>query len=176
MTSDGAAPEVGEVVTRAPAWRRVSRFVSGKDVFLAYARLDGVQYVIALTKILAERIHRLWQTEGAASRRLTIVRPGVIYGLAEGGNFTRLARALKHRRFVFPGRTDTIKAHGEGAQQQHRLTLDATGTGTAFYHIRPMDGHIAHLSTGQDLTIEITTSGRTHHFKQSLKQEFSFFR
>jgi len=73
-------------------------------------------------------------------------------------------------------RTDTIKAHGEGAQQQHRLTLDATGTGTAFYHIRPMDGHIAHLSTGQDLTIEITTSGRTHHFKQSLKQEFSFFR
>jgi len=64
------------------------------------------------SKILAERIHRLWQTEGAASRRLTIVRPGVIYGLAEGGNFTRLARALKHRRFVFPGRTDTIKACG----------------------------------------------------------------
>jgi hypothetical protein len=73
-------------------------------------------------------------------------------------------------------RTDTIRAHGDGAQQQHRLTLDATGTGTALYHMRPTDGHVVHLSTGQDLTIEITTSGRIHHFKQTSKQEFSFLR
>ena len=64
------------------------------------------------SKILAERIHRLWQSERSEKRRLTIVRPGVIYGLAEGGNFTRLSRALRHRRFAYPGRTDTIKACG----------------------------------------------------------------
>ena len=73
-------------------------------------------------------------------------------------------------------RIDTIRAHGEGAQQQHRLTLDATGTGTALYLLRPADGHVAHVTTGQDLTIEITTSGRTHHFKQSSKQELSVVR
>lgn len=64
------------------------------------------------SKILAEGIHRLWQSEGPEERRLTIVRPGVIYGLAERGNFTRLSRALKQRRFVYPGRRDTIKACG----------------------------------------------------------------
>ena len=64
------------------------------------------------SKILAESIHRLWQSERPDTRRLTIVRPGVIYGLAERGNFTRLSQALRQRRFVYPGRTDTIKACG----------------------------------------------------------------
>ncbi len=64
------------------------------------------------SKILAEGIHLLWQAERPDKRRLTIVRPGVIYGLAERGNFTRLAHALRQRRFVYPGRTDTIKACG----------------------------------------------------------------
>jgi nucleoside-diphosphate-sugar epimerase len=64
------------------------------------------------SKILAEGIHRLWQFERPQTRRLTIVRPGVIYGFTERGNFTRLSQALKGRRFFFPGRTDTIKACG----------------------------------------------------------------
>lgn len=64
------------------------------------------------SKILAEGIHRLWQSEHPDRRRLTIVRPGVIYGLFERGNFTRLAHALRRRRFAYPGRTDTIKACG----------------------------------------------------------------
>jgi GlcNAc-P-P-Und epimerase len=64
------------------------------------------------SKILAEGIHRLWQSERPDQRRLTIVRPGVVYGLAERGNFTRLSRALRQRRFVYPGRKDTIKACG----------------------------------------------------------------
>jgi nucleoside-diphosphate-sugar epimerase len=64
------------------------------------------------SKILAEGIHRLWQSEHPNTRRLTIVRPGVIYGLAERGNFTRLSQALRQRRFVYPGRSDTIKACG----------------------------------------------------------------
>src|SRR5262249_9634390 len=50
--------------------------------------------------------------EHVENRRLTIVRPGVIYGLEERGNFTRLSKLLKGKRFVYPGRTDTIKACG----------------------------------------------------------------
>ena len=64
------------------------------------------------SKVLAEGVHRLWQSVRPGERRLTIVRPGVIYGLAEHGNFTRLSHALRQRRFVYPGRTDTIKACG----------------------------------------------------------------
>jgi GlcNAc-P-P-Und epimerase len=75
------------------------------------AKLEPVN-AYGRSKILAEGIHRLWQADRSEQRRLTIVRPGVIYGLAEHGNFTRLAHALRQRRFVYPGRTDTIKACG----------------------------------------------------------------
>lgn len=63
------------------------------------------------SKLIAEAIHRAWQ-KSAAGRRLRIVRPGVIFGRGERGNFTRLAKAMKARRFFYPGRTDTIKACG----------------------------------------------------------------
>lgn len=63
------------------------------------------------SKLSAEAIHRLWQSEDAA-RRLTIVRPAVIYGLYERGNFTRLSRLMERRAFVYPGRTDTVKSCG----------------------------------------------------------------
>lgn len=61
------------------------------------------------SKWLAEGIHRAWLDE-AADRRLLIVRPAVIFGAGERGNFTRLAALLKKGLFVFPGRRDTIKA------------------------------------------------------------------
>lgn len=73
-------------------------------------------------------------------------------------------------------RTDTIQAHGEGAQQQHPLTLDAKGTGNAVYYVSPKDGRIVRLNTGQDLDLAITVSGKIHHFKQSSKQDFSSIR
>lgn len=63
------------------------------------------------SKISAEAIHRLWQAE-TPDRRLTIVRPAVVYGLYEGGNFTRLSRLLEKGAFVYPGRTDAIKSCG----------------------------------------------------------------
>lgn len=61
------------------------------------------------SKLLAEQVHRQWQ-ERDTSRKLTIVRPAVVFGEGEGGNFTRLAALLKKGFFVFPGRKDTIKA------------------------------------------------------------------
>jgi nucleoside-diphosphate-sugar epimerase len=64
------------------------------------------------SKAAAERIHALWQSEDPNRRRLTIVRPAVVYGLQERGNFTRLSRLLRKGTFVYPGRTDTIKSCG----------------------------------------------------------------
>ncbi|MBR1171007.1 NAD-dependent epimerase/dehydratase family protein [Bradyrhizobium liaoningense] len=63
------------------------------------------------SKLAAEKIHLLWQSE-AAGRKLTIVRPAVIYGLHERGNFTRLSRMMERNAFVYPGRKDTIKSCG----------------------------------------------------------------
>jgi GlcNAc-P-P-Und epimerase len=61
------------------------------------------------SKMFAERIHRAWMERDLA-RRLTIVRPAAVFGAGEQGNFTRMAALLKKGFFVYPGRTDTIKA------------------------------------------------------------------
>jgi hypothetical protein len=73
-------------------------------------------------------------------------------------------------------RSDTIQAHGEGAQQQHSLILDAKGIGNAVYYVSPKDGRIVRITTGQDLDLVITVSGKVHRFKQSSKQEYSSVR
>ena len=61
------------------------------------------------SKLMAEEIHRGWLGHGE-DRKLTIVRPAVVFGPGEGGNFTRMAALLKKGFFVFPGRRDTIKS------------------------------------------------------------------
>ena len=63
------------------------------------------------SKLAAEAIHAGWADAGEG-RRLVVVRPGTVFGPGEGGNFTRLARALSRRRFLYPGRMDTRKACG----------------------------------------------------------------
>jgi len=63
------------------------------------------------SKLQAEGIHRTWLAD-RDDRRLVVVRPAVVFGHGEGGNFTRLARLLRAGRFVYPGRRDTIKSCG----------------------------------------------------------------
>jgi len=63
------------------------------------------------SKAAAEAIHEEW-ARARPGRHLVTVRPGTVFGPGEGGNFTRLAWALKRRRFLYPGRRDTIKACG----------------------------------------------------------------
>ena len=60
------------------------------------------------SKLLAERVFDEWGA-GNPDRRLTTVRPAVVFGPGEAGNFTRLAGALQRRLFAYPGRRDTIK-------------------------------------------------------------------
>lgn len=61
------------------------------------------------SKLLCEMIHQQWQAR-AKGRRLVIVRPGVIFGPGEGGNYTSLAAALRTGYFFYPGRRDTVKS------------------------------------------------------------------
>ena len=61
------------------------------------------------SKLMAERLH-LWSRPETTDLR--IVRPAVIFGPGEMGNFTRMARALDTRRFALPGRANTLKACG----------------------------------------------------------------
>jgi len=62
-----------------------------------------------ISKLVAEKIHETWQARDG-SRKLLIVRPGVVFGKGENGNFTRLYWGIRKRRFFYAGRTDTIKA------------------------------------------------------------------
>lgn len=63
-----------------------------------------------ISKLTAEYIHKLWQQEDPKNRKLIIVRPGVVFGEYEKGNFTRLVNSIEKKRFFYPGRKDTIKA------------------------------------------------------------------
>lgn len=63
------------------------------------------------SKYEAEGIHHVWQEKDSV-RKLVIVRPAVIFGRGENGNFCKLANVLKKGMFVYPGRNDTIKGCG----------------------------------------------------------------
>jgi nucleoside-diphosphate-sugar epimerase len=62
-----------------------------------------------ISKLVAEKIHQIWQTSNK-ERQLTIVRPGVVFGKGENGNFTRLYWGIRKRSFFYAGRKDTVKA------------------------------------------------------------------
>ncbi len=62
-----------------------------------------------ISKLVAEKIHMAWQ-KGGEDRKLTIVRPGVVFGRGENGNFSRLYWGIRKHTFAYPGRKDTIKA------------------------------------------------------------------
>ena len=62
-----------------------------------------------ISKLVAEKIHLGWKAS-SSDHKLTIVRPGVVFGKGENGNFTRLYWAIRGHKFAYPGRKDTIKA------------------------------------------------------------------
>ena len=62
------------------------------------------------SKLAAEKIHQIWQARDDVKRRLVIVRPGVVFGPGEGGNVSRLIKAVLHRYFFYMGNRSTRKA------------------------------------------------------------------
>jgi GlcNAc-P-P-Und epimerase len=61
-----------------------------------------------ISKLLAERELHAWKQMNN-KRRLRILRPGVVFGKGENGNFTRMYYALRRGLFAFVGRRTTIK-------------------------------------------------------------------
>jgi nucleoside-diphosphate-sugar epimerase len=62
------------------------------------------------SKLIAEKIHQIWQAKDVNNRRLVIVRPGVVFGPGEGGNVSRLIKAVTHSYFFFMGNESTRKS------------------------------------------------------------------
>ena len=69
-------------------------------------------------------------------------------------------------------RKDTTHAKGEGGLQQHRVSIDATGTGTALYYLDTGTGRVVRLVVDQIFDLGVTASARRSQFKQNSKQEF----
>jgi nucleoside-diphosphate-sugar epimerase len=61
------------------------------------------------SKLAAEKIHQIWQAKEEI-RQLVIVRPGVVFGPGEGGNVSRLIKAVRKRYFFYMGNRETRKA------------------------------------------------------------------
>jgi len=62
------------------------------------------------SKLAAEKIHQTWQARDIKNRYLVIVRPGVVFGPGEGGNVSRLIKAVSKRYFFYTGNQKTRKA------------------------------------------------------------------
>ena len=62
------------------------------------------------SKLVAEKIHQTWQSANRDRKKLIIVRPGVIFGPSEGGNVSRLIKAIKGNYFFYMGNHNTRKA------------------------------------------------------------------
>ena len=62
------------------------------------------------SKLVAEKIHQTWQARNSEIRQLIITRPGVVFGPGEGGNVSRLIKAVLHRYFFYTGNKNTRKA------------------------------------------------------------------
>ena len=62
------------------------------------------------SKLVAEQIHQKWLASDENNRHLVIVRPGVVFGPGEGGNVSRLIKAVLNRYFFYMGNRDTRKA------------------------------------------------------------------
>ncbi len=61
------------------------------------------------SKLVAEKIHREWLLRDN-DNSLLIIRPGVVFGPGEGGNVSRLIKAIKGNYFFYMANRDTRKA------------------------------------------------------------------
>ncbi len=64
------------------------------------------------SKLVAEKVHLIWQAKEQQIRKLIIVRPGVVFGPGEGGNVSRMIKAIIKGYFFYTGNKKTIKAGG----------------------------------------------------------------
>jgi len=89
-------------------------FTSSISVYGTYEQHRDERSPVAPTsdygrsKLQAERL--LEAHCEAKQKPLAIIRPGVVFGKGEGGNFDRLNRLINKGYFIYPGRKNTRKA------------------------------------------------------------------
>jgi len=78
-----------------------------------------------ISKALAEGIHKEWMLKDN-TRRLVIVRPGVIFGAKDPGNVYVMIRAIRRGTFILPNTGNIKKAHGyiEGLIESILFVMD----------------------------------------------------
>ncbi|MEO8908972.1 MAG: hypothetical protein ABI408_01925, partial [Gemmatimonadaceae bacterium] len=81
-------------------------------------------------------------------------------------------RSYEGRSVLLIMRADTTRAEGEGGLQQHRVSIHATGTGTAVYYLDTTAGRILHLTVDQILNLSLGTLTGQFQFNQDSKQDF----
>ena len=67
-------------------------------------------------------------------------------------------------------RTDRIRASGEGAQGQHRITLRAEGSGAGRMYLDPETGTLLETDGKQRTELAVGASGRIERFVQSVEE------
>lgn len=67
-------------------------------------------------------------------------------------------------------RTDSLSAKGDGTQGQHRITFSAAGTASTEIYVDPATGHFLSTDETQEITVDVTTSGRTQRFLQHVHE------
>lgn len=62
------------------------------------------------SKLAAELIHEKWLVKDE-SKRLMVIRPGVVYGPGDPGNIYRMIKAIQKGYFAYPGSIDIKKSY-----------------------------------------------------------------
>jgi hypothetical protein len=68
-------------------------------------------------------------------------------------------------------RQERTKSTGEGAQGQHRITLQSSGTGTAQLIIDPQTGTLLESTGVHTASVVVTASGRDRQFTQTTREQ-----
>jgi nucleoside-diphosphate-sugar epimerase len=74
----------------------------------AESSLTSPDTAYGLSKLLAEQVLLAWQGR-RMGRQLAVLRPGIVFGPGENGNFRRLYKALRGGYFAYIGRRSTVK-------------------------------------------------------------------
>ncbi len=67
-------------------------------------------------------------------------------------------------------RLETATFRGEGSQNQHRILISGTGTGTSQVHLHPVSGRLMSLDGEHRSDLVVTSSGRQQRFKQVTRE------
>ena len=115
-------------------------------------------------------------SSGVRWKDSTVVR-GCQAGIPTSAHTTRSfvvsgEASFEGRPVLLITRADTTHAQGEGGLQQHRVSISATGIGTAVYYLDPAAGRIVRLTVDQIMNLGLTTLKGQFQFNQNSKQDF----